>query len=634
MSDMLWNAGSPEFARQAALSGRPIVGFVDGAPEGRGFSNHELPVIRQAARVSFNGQHLAGAEGDGLEAARKSAVTFSALEAEMAGAASLHSNRLITTGHLRSRVDLSYGFNGTNNTVFGQPREIFARQTIEEMTSTADKWSRIHARTVGDVSYRTPVEHGQALVQTRTLALRSGGALALTPEAAGMDADFSRDVLTRRAPSGGLLHATDVAGRAAIVLDATVTARSVTNLQRSGNQVGATSEVVHFAGRNLGGWGGAVAGAQAAALAGAETGPGALVAGTVGAIAGAVAGEKIANKVDDYRTYHQNDSRGQSWQMDPANPDRGWTRSETRLDPNGPTVPGHGYSAPAYKTETITAPPETANELNYKASGVQVQLALAHPPTPRNPYSVEAKPTDAPSLREAKWQRDPNTLAWRREVTTGYMEHGLPMTRTDVASPQRTQELDQSSARIAEENRANRPLAIAERYLEAHREYGWERFGKPEAAAVAAANAPRNVLEASDGNEYKRGPDGAWKHETLFGHESRATGNIRDELNEAARSNGIHAPSMKQGLPTNPTQDRITEMLEAARNGDWNKFRQDTQAFAEMQPGQQLQQNAVQQANQIEQHAEQQRAAQVHQQQNEQQQQQTQQQAHGPRMTR
>lgn len=629
LGDMLWNAGSPEFARNAALSRRPIVGFVDGAMDGRGFANHELPVMRLPGSPTFNGYTLTQKPDSGLDFARKSAVNFAALENEMAGAASLHSNRLVSVGDLRQRVDLSYGFNATENTLFGQPRDLFARQSLDEMTTTADKWSRVNARTVGDVGYRTPLERTQGLAP-----ITRGGPLAVTPEAAGVDAEFSKNALLRRMTPGTAFQAADIAGRAATVFDAVETARGASNLTRAGNQVGAQSEVVHFAGRNLGGWGGAIAGAEAAALMGVETGPGALVAGAAGAVVGAVAGEKIATKIDDYRTYNQQDHTGQSWHMDPAQPDRGWTRTETRIDPNGPTVPGYGFSAPAYKTETITAPPETANELNYKASGVQVQMALAHPPAPRNPYSVEANKSDTPSLREANWQRDPNTHGWHREVTTGYMEHGLPMTRSEIASPERTRELEQSSAQIAEANRTNRPDAIAQRYLDAHREYGWGRFGKPEPAAVEAANAPKNVRQASDGNEYKRGPDGSWKHEGWFGRETPATGNLRDELNEATRSNAIQAPAQKQVEPSNPTQDRIKEMLEAARNGDWDKFRQETQTFAQMQPGQQLHQNAVQQANHIEHQAEQQRAAQVQQQQNDQQQQQAQQQSHGPRMVR
>lgn len=45
MKDSLWNTGSAEYARNAAISKRPIVAFVENAPSGRGFASHELPVV-------------------------------------------------------------------------------------------------------------------------------------------------------------------------------------------------------------------------------------------------------------------------------------------------------------------------------------------------------------------------------------------------------------------------------------------------------------------------------------------------------------------------------------------------------------------------------------------------------------
>jgi hypothetical protein len=633
VTDMLWNYGSPEFAKNAVLSGNHVVGFLENAPNNRGFTNHELPVLQANDEVRLNGHRIGSVKGDAAEFARKSTGSYLQVEREIADAAGQASGTKVTVADLRSKVDLAYGYEAENDQAFGRSRVEFSRQPIEAMATEADAWSRARALAVGNTHYLTPLQRDPRPAKPAATEPTPHVADGATSKLYLTMADDANSGVRVHSPSPAI-KAIGIAGAGALVFDAAQTAKRSEQLDASSNRVGAQSEIIHFGGRNVGGWAGALAGAQAAALLTSETGPGALVGGFVGGVAGAVAGEKIATKIDDYRTYNQQDHTGQSWHMDPAQPDRGWTRTETRIDPNGPTVPGYGFSAPAYKTETITAPPETANELNYKASGVQVQMALAHPPAPRNPYSVEANKTDTPSLREANWQRDPSTHGWHREVTTGYMEHGLPMTRSEIASPERTRELEQSSAQIAEANRTNRPDAIAQRYLDAHREYGWGRFGKPEPAAVEAANPPKNVLQASDGNEYKRSPDGSWKHEGWFGRETPATGNLRDELNEATRSNAIQAPAQKQAEPSNPTQDRIKEMLEAARNGDWDNFRQETQTFAQMQPGQQLQQDAVQQANHIEHQAEQQRAAQVQQQQNDQQQQQAQQQSHGPRMVR
>lgn len=481
------------------------------------------------------------------------------------------------------------------------------------------EWSRQSAwhasladRTASDLKL-SPETKSNLLIERKSLGIVDSVA-GYRVEAQGLHDNV---VLRQRGLAGRGLGAL---GSAAVAYDAISTAKETTRLESSGNVVGAQSSVVHFSARTVGMLEGAELGAATGAALGVESGPGLLVTGTIGAVAGAIGGEKLATAADNYRTYHQTDRTGQSWHMDPDHPDQGWTRSETRIDPNGPSVPGFGFGAPAYKTETFKAPPEVANELNYKASGVQVQLALAHPPVPRDPYSIKAEPTDTPSLREANWQRDPGTHAWNRSVTTGYLEHGLPVTQTERASPERTRQLERASSEIADDNRANRPQAIAETYRDAYLRYGWNHFGDPEEAAMKAIREPKDAIQASDGNEYKRSPDGSWKHDGWFGHETKATGNLRDELNEAARPQSIEAPTAKQNGAPETTQDRVNQLLEAAQKNDWQAFRQGTQDLAQMQPAQDMQRHAVQSANQIEQQATQQQAAQAQQQQNEQQQ--------------
>jgi hypothetical protein len=80
-----------------------------------------------------------------------------------------------------------------------------------------------------------------------------------------------------------------------------------------------------------------------------------------------------------------------------------------------------------------------SDELNYKASSVAVQLALAHPPQPQDPHAPPASPGDAPAK--------------------------------PVQGPQ----------------------AIAERYRSAYEQYGWSRHG-PVPAAVGAA-VPRSGID-------------------------------------------------------------------------------------------------------------------------------------------
>jgi hypothetical protein len=367
------------------------------------------------------------------------------------------------------------------------------KQPLSDMAATAHKWSRVHARQHEQVTYRTPLDRIQEVAPD--------GAHARDILFQPPDAEFSRQALLRPGPGAGS-RAVGLAGEAALAADALLTTRNVTALNAANNAAGVDSEVLHFGGRNLGAWGGAMLGARTAATLGTRAGPpGAIVGGLAGGVAGAVAGDRIADAIDDMRTYHQTDRNGLLWRMDPAQPERGWTRSVSTIDPDAPRVPGVGYGAPVYRTDTVPAPPELANELNYKASGVQVQLALAHPLEPRDPERQPAEATDTPSLRAAEWHHDRQTGDWTRQVTVGYLDHGLPVSRPETASPERANQLDAQSARIAEENQALAPAAIAARYLEAYEQYGWNRFGLPEPAATQMID--KSIQEAPPLSVYR-----------------------------------------------------------------------------------------------------------------------------------
>ena len=286
-----------------------------------------------------------------------------------------------------------------------------------------------------------------------------------------------------------------VFGTAALAHDALTTGRDTKNLLDHDNFTGAQSEVLHFAGRNLGMVGGAVAVGSAAAAAGIETGPGALAAGLAGGLVGAVAGDKIMDAVDQSRIYTQRGSDDNDWNLDPSQPAQGWTRLP-RPGEFGPQGPPEGAD---YKNHLLHAAPRLADELNYKASSTAVELALTHPPAPQDPFRQAPESigeTVRPGIGASQpWARDPQSHAWTRQATEAPtpMTHGMPVQRTVAASAEQGRQLDAAAQRVMADNIAHSPQGIAQRYLEAYGQHGWKQHG-PVPAAVTHA-APGQVPE-------------------------------------------------------------------------------------------------------------------------------------------
>ena len=217
--------------------------------------------------------------------------------------------------------------------------------------------------------------------------------------------------------------------------------------------------------------------------AGAETGPFDLVIGAGGAIAGAVAGDKLANAYDNHHIYNQSDAQGQAWSYDPKQPQQGWTREVPPL----PETP-HG--------QRLTATPALADRLTFQANNTAVELALAHPATPRDPYTQPANANDTPSHRDAQWTHDAQTQQWSRRVTDQVMEHGLTSAHTETAGAQRAAQLDAAAQRTVAENIAGSPHGIAEHYRTVYEQRGWAQHGSmPEAVshALKESSIPQQV---------------------------------------------------------------------------------------------------------------------------------------------
>lgn len=282
---------------------------------------------------------------------------------------------------------------------------------------------------------------------------------------------------TGRGVASDLARGTGVLGAATVAYDAATSAARTSDLLQQGNKVGAASAIEHFGSRNLGMLGGAALGAELAGAAGIESGPFDLLVAGAGGIAGAVGGDKLANAYDRHQIYNQDDPQGVTWHYDPAHPQQGWTREVAT-----------GWIDRAWgKGRTEMAPPAVAERLTFQANTTAVELALAHPAAPREPYTQPANAHDAASFGNPPWQRDPHTGTWQRQIRFDFVERGMtPPFHTETASPPRAAQLDAAAARTIANNVATSNPGIAQRYAEAYRQRGWAQYGAMPAAVTRA----------------------------------------------------------------------------------------------------------------------------------------------------
>lgn len=524
--DMMWNAGSPEFARNAMQSGRPLIAFVDGAPVGRGFSTFELPVIRQFPEGSINGHRVAtlGDGTDSLENASRSAATYAQMERSVAASLGLDPDNPAHIDRMRSRLDLSRGFDAHAGTVFGQRVGALSARDLDGFGQVADEWlSRNPGLTASSL------RPGGGPGMGRVGAAATGIGLALT-----------------------VAEGNEAIQRSGALYD-------------MGNATGARSELIHFGTRSVGAWGGAVLGAGVGAATTSPTGPGAIIGGIVGGAVGLVGGAQVAEYLDYRSIYRQDDADGKTWAFDPESPNRGWRRTET-VDQSG--VNGQPFE----QRRELVASGQLAAQLDRQATTVSLELMLARPPVPRGPYSLPAGPGDAVSAQPSSWRRDPATGDWHRQVyewRTDTIDPGFTTLREVVkADPVRAAQLEAQSQAILRDNVHLAPSAMAARYELAHRDNGWDRIGP---LHESVQNALRNDgrLVASDGAEYQRQPDGNWERQALFGLTTAyADPTIRAELDatRALLQEGLreHRDLMaERPQPSLPTFDEQMQRLAA-----------------------------------------------------------------------
>ncbi|NKJ19691.1 XVIPCD domain-containing protein [Dyella sp. SG609] len=543
LQDMMWNAGSAPYMENAVHSGRPIVAFVENAPPNRGFSNFELPEALKSPKTIVNGHPMSDFGPDPLTFASKSAAEFQKLEKSLADVTVKANGQPASLAEFRANVNLINGYNAAQKTVFGQPLSDFSKLNLDQMSAASKAWKVTHTGVVA----HPPAEPklGETRAKATELHPPTGPPKGVVGETEAnvriRPGEAAKSAARGEVSAGSVAKgALGVVGTAAVLYDAAHTASRASDMRQQGNVVGANSEVGHFYARTGGMLAGAEAGAAGGALVFSETGPGALIAGGLGGIVGAIGGEKVAQAIDYHHIYNQSDKQGNHWHFDPKHPDQGWTR----LHPTGELdyeAMRYSEGMPVQKYETLTASPALKNELDYKASNVAIGLTLAHPPTPRDPYTLPANERDTHSLREAPWTRSPDTHQWSRTVAAGLIDYRVMDYRTEVASPQRAAELERASQQIVKDNLAHSAQHIAQDYKTAYEQRGWNQFGGVPPVVNNTLKTQGSVLEASDGHTYTRDVKGQWNTPGMLWGTNAAEGNIKEELNATRQAQ--QAPS-------------------------------------------------------------------------------------------
>lgn len=500
LQDIMWNAGSPRYFENAVASRRPIVAFVENAPPRRGFSSFELTTALKHPEAVINGYPVSAFGKDPLAFAGKSAAEFQRLEETIAQLATRNSGQAVGVAEVRSTLRLAEGYDAVNKTLFDQPVAAFKTLTFDEMSAARTAWTASRPGAMPDL-------HLKPTAGAPERALKSTDDAVLAGERAA----------ARGLRPGIAMKGLGIAGAAATAYDIGDTAHDVSRLSSQGNATAAQARIERFAVQNAAGWGGAVAGMGAGALAGVETGPGLLVTGAIGGIVGAVAGDKVADWLNERKINRQDDGRGNTWTFDPHHPDRGWTRTEGSL-----------IDRLQGESRTLTADAALSDRLTRQASNTSIELALGSPPQSRDPYMLPAAAGDTRSLQRSDWMRDPKTGAWQREVVDQFLEHGIKISHSETANPQRAAQLERQSQAIVEGNAARTPAAMAAQYQAAYERNGWSRHGAVPAVVTDAQNHPGRVV-GSDGNLYERDARGQWTHDGML-WDSRADGNLLREL--------------------------------------------------------------------------------------------------------
>ncbi|MFD1296440.1 peptidoglycan-binding protein [Lysobacter gummosus] len=387
----------------------------------------------------------------------------------------------------------------------------------------------------GHASLRTAINqaHGAGRLnvsEAGVASLREAFAPHIESDLAAAERSSAR-AIGRGAAIKAVVGASLVAG----VVDAAEAGERTARSLAQDNPLAAQSQMAHYAGVGVGGW---VGGAASGLAAGGWSGPGVLGFIAVGAISGSYVGEKAAKMWDDHKVFNQTDRDDVDWNFN----GRQWVRDQRAdLQDDG---------ANKAVEQEFSALPEKARELSYLASNAATALALAprNLETPRDPYTLRAVRSDTPSLQRADWEHNPQSGEWNRNVVVGFEQRGVPMTRSETATPERAAELNAISAQVIRDNIASGPAPIAARYDLAYNSAGWASFGEKLPAVSAALSA--DTLTASDGKLYRHHDNGQWQREDAPG--TIARGNLQLELDNTRAALEPQLAQHKQQTATIP----------------------------------------------------------------------------------
>lgn len=329
----------------------------------------------------------------------------------------------------------------------------------------------------------------------------------------------SLDLLLGEASTSQLIRS---GGLLASGADAVITARRTSQLLEEGNGTAAQSELTHALARNGGGWVGGMA--TASVIGTSSFVPAAIVAGD--ALLMSKAFDKGADLLDNRAIYRQTDKADVTWQFDGRN----WQRQAV-MDSTG-----DGMGTPAERS--VGASYEKARELGAYAHVKAVELALGKAPPPQDPFSIPAKDGEG-RLDNPNWHRDAQTEQWTRQVKIGVSgANDRGVYETQIASPERANELNREAVQRIENNIANGKAAIATSYLETRAATRASDFVPLVPEAVEQARARPDAIQGSDNQLYQRDEAGQWSHAGQI-----AQGNMALEL-ELTRT--IQQPSLDQ----------------------------------------------------------------------------------------